>query len=367
MKVICRTVAAVALGISVAAVPAQLVDGIKAVVHDSVVTIADVEMLTGQTEDMLARQFRPGTEAFEKKREEMNAENLQRLLGQQLILRDFKTAGYSLPDSVIEEEVQDRIRTKYGDRVHLTKSLQAEGITYEKFRQKIKDQFIVQALRQKNISSEIIVSPHKVENYYLAHRDDFKLEDEVKLQMIVLKGGADSEPASAEKRAEEILSKLKEGAKFTEMAAVYSEGSQRKADWGWWELSRLSKGLADGAASLAPGQYSKVMSRSAGEDYWMYQYEGGLPTVGRHYTVDPATKKEHLAEERKFEGATPLADLPPPQEFYLMLVEEKRPTHFKSLGEVRDQIEKSLVLEERSRLEKQWIEKLKKKTFIRYF
>jgi len=359
--------AALALGLSVGVVRAELANGIKAVVHDSVITIADVELMTAQTADVLARQFRPDTEAFEKKMEESRVENLQRAVGQQLILRDFKTAGYSLPESVIDEEVQDRIRAKYGDRVHLTKSLQAEGITYERFRQRIRDQFVVQALRQKNISSEIIVSPHKVEAYYLAHRDDFKLEDEVKLQMIVLKQSPEPAGASAEKRTEEILSKLKEGAKFTEMAAVYSEGSQRKADWGWWELSRLSKGLADVAGSLSAGQYSKVMSRSAGEDYWMYQYEGGLPTVGRHYVVDPATKKENLAEERKLEGPTIPESLPPPQEFYLMLVEDKRPSHVKSLGEVRDQIEKDLILEERSRLEKQWIEKLKKKTFIRYF
>jgi peptidyl-prolyl cis-trans isomerase SurA len=357
---------ALALGVAITASSAELMDGIKALVHDSVITLSDVEMMTAQTADVLARQYRPDTPAFEKKMEESRSENLDKAIGQQLILHEFKTAGYNLPDSVIEEEVQDRIRSKYGDRVHLTKSLQAEGITYEKFRQRIKDQFIVGALRQKNISSEIIVSPHKVETYYLAHKDDFKLEDEVKLQMIVLKQAADPQATSAEKRAEEIISKLKEGAKFTEMAAVYTEGSQRKADWGWWELSRLSKGLGDAAAALSPGQFSKVLSRAGGEDYWMYQYENGKPVLARHYVVDPATKKENLGEERQLEGTIP-DSLPAPQEFYVMLVEDKRPSHLKSLGEVREQIEKDLIFAERNRLEKQWIERLKKKTFIRYF
>jgi hypothetical protein len=99
----------------------------------------------------------------------------------------------------------------------------------------------------------------------------------------------------------------------------------------------------------------------------MYQYEDGQPAVGRHYVVDPVTKKERLAEERKFENPSALADLPPPQEFYLMLVEDKRPPHFKTLGEVRDQIEKDFILEERARLERQWIQRLEKKTFVRYF
>jgi peptidyl-prolyl cis-trans isomerase SurA len=367
MRTICRSLVVVALAWSMTALRAQPADGIEAVVHDSVVTQVDVKSLTEQTLDVLLRQYRTQPELLEKKVEETNARNLTNLIAQQLILRDFKTAGYNLPESVIDDEVADRIRAKYGDRVHLTKSLQAEGVTFEKFRQRIREQFIIQALRQKNISSEIIVSPHKVEAYYQAHQNEFKLEDEIKLQMIVLKQPTETAPASAEKRAEEILSKLKDGAKFTEMAAVYSEGSQRKSDWGWWELSRLSKGLADVASALSPGQYSKVISRSAGEDYWMYQYEDGQPAVGRHYVVDPVTKKERLAEERKFENPSALADLPPPQEFYLMLVEDKRPPHFKTLGEVRDQIEKDFILEERARLERQWIQRLEKKTFVRYF
>jgi parvulin-like peptidyl-prolyl isomerase len=56
-----------------------------------------------------------------------------------------------------------------------------------------------------------------------------------------------------------------------------------------------------------------------------------------------------------------------PEAYYLMLVEEVKPTHFKPLADVRDQIEKTLEVEERARVEKQWLEKLKKKTFVRYF
>jgi hypothetical protein len=50
-----------------------------------------------------------------------------------------------------------------------------------------------------------------------------------------------------------------------------------------------------------------------------------------------------------------------------MLVEQKRSTHVRPLSEVRDDIEATLRTQEQSRLEKQWIGGLKKKTFIRYF
>ncbi|PYI87670.1 MAG: parvulin peptidyl-prolyl isomerase, partial [Verrucomicrobia bacterium] len=56
-----------------------------------------------------------------------------------------------------------------------------------------------------------------------------------------------------------------------------------------------------------------------------------------------------------------------PEVIYLMLVEDRRPAHVKALSEVRGEIEKNMLTQERERIQKQWIERLKQKTFIRYF
>ena len=89
------------------------------------------------------------------------------------------------------------------------KTFQAQGKTFEQFRKEMRDQYIDSALRNKNISQEIIISPYKMENYYLAHQDDFKIEDEIKLRMIVLnKTSADD--TNTVKLAREILTKIKD-------------------------------------------------------------------------------------------------------------------------------------------------------------
>ena len=129
----------------------------------------------------------------------------------------------------------------------------------------------------------------------------------------------------------------------------------------------MTKYLADTAVSLQAGQHSGVLSRSGGEDYWVCQYSNRVPVVGRHYQADTVLKKEILAEKREFETAAAATNLPPPMEFYIMLVEDKRPNRFKTLTEVRAQIEKDMLAQERTRLEKQWVDKLKKKTFWKFF
>lgn len=319
MKAFRAIVVAVAVGSFGASLHAQLADGIKAIVHDSVITYQEVEAFTAPAAEVLRRQYRTQPDVYEKKLAETLNESLEQLLERQLIIRDFKAAGYNMPEAIIDDAVQERIRARYGDRAKLTKSLQAQGTTYEKFRQQMRDQIIVEALRGKNVSSEIIISPHKIETYYLVHQDEFKLEDEIKLRMIVLNKPSESEAAAVRQLAQEILGKIKEGAAFSEMAAVYSQGSQRNqgGDWGWVERKVLRKELSDVAFALKAGELSGVIET--------------------------------------------------PEACYLMLVEEKRAAHVKPLGDVQEEIERAMLTQERSRLQKQYVDRLKKKTFVRYF
>jgi len=298
---------------------AELVDGIKAVVNSGVVTFAEVEEFAAPAAQALRREYAGEPNLFQQKLGDALNDGLEQLVERQLILHSFDTEGYRLPDTVVDELVQERIRDKFGDRITLMKTLQAQGQTYEKFRQEVRDQYIVSALRAKSISPEkIIISPYKVETYYLGHQDDFKVEDEVKLRMIVL-NKTSSDDTNTVHLAGEILAQIKGGATFQEMAAVYSQDSQRSqgGDRGWVERSILRKELADIAFVLKPGQVSEVIEM--------------------------------------------------PEACYLMLVEQARPAHVKPLNEVRDDVELTLRTQAQKQLEQQWIEQLKKKTFIRLF
>jgi peptidyl-prolyl cis-trans isomerase SurA len=297
---------------------ADLADGVKAIVNDTVITYAQVEDFATPAVEALRRQYAGQPDVFRQKLAVALNDSLEQLVERQLILHDFDVAGYKLPDSVVDELVQERIRDRFGDRVTLMKTLQAQGITYEQFRKDIRNQYIEAALRNQNISREIVISPYKVETYYLTHQDDYRVEDEVKLRMIVL-NKISADDTNTPGLAREILAKIKEGATFQEMASVYSQGSQRGqgGDWGWVERSVLRKELADAAFTLKSGQLSDVVET--------------------------------------------------PEACYLMLVEQTRPAHVKPIAEIRSDIEKTLRTQEQARIQKQWIGSLKKKTFIRYF
>jgi parvulin-like peptidyl-prolyl isomerase len=119
--------------------------------------------------------------------------------------------------------------------------------------------------------------------------------------------------------AREIAKKVDEGASFSEMARVYSQGSQASegGDWGWVERKVLREDLAKVAFSLKAGQRSDPIETPSG--------------------------------------------------VYLMYAEEADPAHARSLTEVREDIENTLKAEEFKRLRQQYVDRLKKKSFVVYY
>lgn len=115
-----------------------------------------------------------------------------------------------------------------------------------------------------------------------AQKDDSKVNEEVKLRMIVLNKPDSGDAAPVRKLAEEIAGKIKEGAAFSEMARTYSQGRNQGGDWGWIKPSVLRKELAEAAISLKSGESSGIIET--------------------------------------------------PEAIYLMLVEDKRPAHINATG-----------------------------------
>ncbi|HUA68276.1 MAG TPA: peptidylprolyl isomerase, partial [Candidatus Saccharimonadales bacterium] len=233
---------------------AELADGILAIVNNAVITHEQVAEFVAPAIDALRQEYAGQDDVsniFEQKATDVFNDGLEQLIERQLILHDFDVEGYKLPDGFLDQLVRDRIRERYGDRITLMKTLQAQSMTYDQFRQDVRDQYIISAMRAKNISQEIVISPYKIESYYLAHQDDFKVEDQVKLRMIVLNKSSDDDTNTLN-LAREIRTKIKEGADFAQMASVYSQGSQQqqRGEWGWIGRSVLRKELSDVAFSL---------------------------------------------------------------------------------------------------------------------
>ena len=352
---------------ALAAEVARPLNFIRAIVNETIITEGQVVDAARPFIDPLLQTERDA-DAFKAKVSQVLSETLSNLVENQLILDDFKTGGAHLPDAYVEDEIKDRMRQRGQTRSALTKELHEQDTTYETFRDQVRNRIILDVMRHRNVGSAIMISPQKIERYYATNLTKFQLGNQIKLRMIVLNCSAGNSIEEVKKRAQEISTKIDEGAAFAEMATIYSEGSQNRegGDLEWREESKLSKGFTDVAAGLKPGQQSGVLGYATETNgvFWMYQYnKAGQPTIGRKYT-----EKNELLEEKKFDEAITDTTLPAtPQDFRLVLLEDRRVARTESLTEVRERIEKDLIVQERERLRKKWVERLKAKAFVRTF
>lgn len=348
----------------------KISNGIAAIANDSVITHQDVVQTCEEAITTLQRTYFNNPQVYEQKRLATMTDALEQLIDRQLVLHDFKTLGGVIQESYIDDVIKDRIREQFGDRVTWIKSLQAQGITTETYRQRQRDFIIGRMMDRRNISEALIVSPAKIERFYQTNMVRFKLGDQVKLRVIRLNRASGATPEDVARLTATIKKKVDDGAPFSEMASVYSEWLGRQGGlWGWKEESQLKKGLAEVAFALEPGKCSAVLGLTGtGDDgYWIYRYDKeGQVESGRRFVE--RSEGDVFQQEKAFKDPNGLDILPAlPQEFYLLFVEEKQSARTRALAEVRDEIEKDLLLQERARLQRRWIDRLRAKSFVRYF
>ncbi|MEO8205698.1 MAG: peptidyl-prolyl cis-trans isomerase [Chthoniobacterales bacterium] len=301
---------------SLLAQPEEASDGIAAVVNGATITLSQVRELVAVREKSF-RDIYSGTELQSKVKEARTAA-LNDLIDRKLILQEFKKKEFSIPDYVIDDDVNKIIREEFGnDRSAFVRTLKAQGYTVAQFKEVERDKIIVQAMRAANIKDDFVISPKAVQFYYEKSRAAFSTPEQVKLRMIVLReedGGQDKG-----QMAEEIRGRLNNGADFERMATMYSEDSTQDAggDWGWIDKNTLNKELSDIAFGLRAGEVSKV---------------------------------------KKVSNA-----------YYILMVEARKNATVKPLSEVRDEIQRRLTQEERLKNQQRWLAKLRQDGYVKVF
>ncbi len=294
----------------------EVLDGLAAVVNSDPITFSQVRELVGAKE-RAARESLKGEELMAKIKE-VRLQAINDLIDRQLILQEFKKSGFKIPPHFIEDRIQTLIREEFGgDRAAFIRTLAAQGYSLDRFKQIETDKMIVQAMRTQNVKSDVVVPASKVAEYYGKHREDYTTEEQIKLRMITLRKGETGEVRR--KMIEEIREKIVGGAAFEDLAKMYSEDSTQEAggDWGWVNRRMLNENLTKIAFNLKAGKVSEIIE------------------LGNSY--------------------------------YLLYVEAKKNAATKPLAEVRDEIEKKLIQEERQKRQQVWIAKLRKKAYIKMY
>ena len=159
--------------VGLAPVAAQQMDnGIWAIVNSKVITKYQVEMNAAPAVDLVKRQYY-GKPELRQKIYEVYTNSLRQLVAREMIANDFVASGFHLPEPLVEDYVRSRVKEQFGDRTEFIKTLQAQGKSFEQYKNEARQQIIVGALEEKNVGKAAIVSPLKLERYYEQRKEEF--------------------------------------------------------------------------------------------------------------------------------------------------------------------------------------------------
>jgi peptidyl-prolyl cis-trans isomerase SurA len=298
------TVAAFALAaplLAQAQATAEPLDRIVAVVDDDVVLQSELDRDVSRITSQYAQnpQQLPPRDVLER-------QVLDRLILQKLQLARADGTGVKVSDAEIDRSMGQIAQQNGLDLSQLRGALSQQGIDYDQFRRNVRDQLIVQTLRQRIAQSRAQVSDAEIDSLI---RNGNLRGGQLHLGYIVVNvpdGATPEQIDEARAKADEAKKQIDDGMDFAAAAIRYSsaQNALQGGDLGWRSRDELPPALADAADKLQEGQVSPPMRGPNGFHIikLLGKRDGGAQMVteyhARHILIKP-TELVPSAEARK--------------------------------------------------------------------
>lgn len=122
----------------------------------------------------------------------------------------------------------------------------------------------------QRIKDEVTLTEEEIRQYYEEHESEFNKGKEVRARHILFRLAQDADEeteAAVQKKAEEVLQQLRDGADFVEMAKEYSEDTvsgENGGDLGFFAKGRMIPEFENAAFALAEGEMSDLVRSQFG-------------------------------------------------------------------------------------------------------
>jgi peptidyl-prolyl cis-trans isomerase SurA len=247
-----------------------VIEEIVARVNNQIITRSELN----RSREQLANEQRQPAEAggaAPAKEEEQNL--LRDLIDQQLLVQKGQEDGIT-GDTALVKKLDDLRKQMNLDSIEdLEKEAQKQGVSFEEFKQNLRNGIITQEVIQRDVSTHINTPPEEIKQYYDAHKAEMEQPEAVRLSEILItplnKPGEDPAPeaiTAAQNKAREALAEVKKGAGFSDVAKKYSDGptASQGGDLGYFKRGTLAKELEDKTFVMKAGEVTDVIQTKQG-------------------------------------------------------------------------------------------------------
>ena len=265
---------------------AEVIDRVAAVVNDDVITQSEVDMMIRPFFEQMKSAYR-GQELAEKLNE-MRRTLLNQLIEDRLVYQEAVKMKIEILDGDVDEKIQE-FKKRFKTDEEFNKILIAQGMSMTKLREKYRQQIAIRRLQMAQVRSKVLVSPKEIEDFYIAHEEEFNMPEKIKLRSITIRKASDKQgkpDEDARAKAEQILADVKKGADFVKIAEAHSEDHNAASggDLGFVGRGEMAKNIDEVVFALNPNNISPLIESDIG--YHIFKVEERQ--AGKKSTIEDA-------------------------------------------------------------------------------
>ncbi|MGF6275099.1 peptidyl-prolyl cis-trans isomerase SurA [Massilia sp. UYP11] len=276
-----------------ASASAKVIDSIQVVVNDEVITRNEVAGRVAQvSQNMKARNAQIPDPAT------MERQVLEAMIVERAQLQLAKEMGVKVDDRTLDATIGRIAENQKMSVQDMRNQMEKEGMPFAQFREDIRNEIMMQRLREHEVDSKIQVSEAEIDTYMAAAKAAEADRVEVDIAQILVRVPENASPeqiAARAARAEEVMRQLRTGADFARMASTYSDAPDalKGGEIGWRDADRLPPMFATELRKLQAGQVTPVLKTNVG--FHILKLSGKRPLGGEaEKSVVEQTHARHI-------------------------------------------------------------------------
>ena len=256
-----------------------VVEEIIARIDNHIVTRSEYVRSLEQVKQEAQQQNAPSQDAAARQKDA-----LRDLIDQELLVDEGQQLGITADTELVKRLDEIRKQMNLGTIEELEKAAQAQGVSYEEFKQNLRNNIITQQVIQREVGSHITISQEEIKKFYDEHKSEMQRPEQVRVSEILV--STDAKPAKkgpqggnaapeispeqrvsdAESKANQLLAEIQKGAKFEDVSKKNSDGptAAQGGDLGFFKRGVLAKDLEDLTFGMKPGEVSKPVRTKQG-------------------------------------------------------------------------------------------------------
>jgi peptidyl-prolyl cis-trans isomerase SurA len=243
---------------------AKVLDSIFAVVNDDVITKNEVK---NRVDQVVQRMRAQGAQVPDMS--DLQRQVVEMMIVERAQIQLAKEYGVKIDDTTLDRAIA---RIAEGQKLSvqdMRNQMEKEGLPFSQFREEIRNEIVLQRLREHEVDSKIQVSDAEIDTYLAAEKAAAADKVEMNLSQILVGIPQNASPeqiAARKARADEVMRQLRTGADFAKMAATYSDAPDalKGGEIGWRDPDRLPTLFTTELRKLKAGQTTGVIKSSTG-------------------------------------------------------------------------------------------------------